>query len=275
MSFWIRDIPAVMRKNGWLVGAVCMERWFRSPAREMPYAEKVGRLDYRTLPANSLERRLVTMNWAMRFERVFSTSYRLQREWVTQAASDVLRGRVAAWRTARGITKNEFRFGDLSLPTVVVNATCQANSRSVGSPFDGFDDFYAALGRATMHIAVQGTFRGAANGRGVLEVDGMGVYLRDSYDFIGEQGLGYWNRAGVSYLADNALDIPIQAPTGNNDADWSMGVGRFSISRARLFKVTNGSFSNYRNLSKRGGDFTIFTDIHRLVMQPRTIEINL
>lgn len=275
MSFWIRDIPTVMRRNGWHVGAACMERWFRSPAREMSLGEKIGRVDFRSLPASYLETRLVKMDWALRFPRVFSTAYRLQREWVTQAAADVLRSRVAAWRTARSISKAEFRFGDLSMPTVMVNATCQANSRSVGSLFDPFDDFYAALGRATMHLAVEGTYRTNPGGRATLVVDAMGVYLRDSYDFIGDQSLGYWNRAGVTSLATRATDIPLQAPNDNNDADWSVGIGSLRVHGAHSFSVDNGSFRRYRNITKSGGDFTIFTDIHRLTMPPRTVEIYL
>lgn len=136
-----------MRNNGWMVGATCMERWFRTPGREMSRDEKTGRIDYRALPARFLELHAVKMNWAMRFDRVSSTAYRLQREWVTEASAVVLRRRIAAWRRDHGTTRSEFRFGDLSRPTVIVNETCQANSRPIGGRTDPLDDLYAALGR--------------------------------------------------------------------------------------------------------------------------------
>jgi hypothetical protein len=51
MSFWLRDLPTVMRNQGWRTGAACMERWFNTPARIMSLSEKNGRIDYTTLRA--------------------------------------------------------------------------------------------------------------------------------------------------------------------------------------------------------------------------------
>lgn len=252
-----------------------MDRWFSLPARQMPVEERNGAVDFRRVSMRHIDTRLITMGWALRFPRIFSTVYRLQREWVSQAASRNLRVRVAEWRAANGITKNEFRFGDLSLPAIVLNETCQANSRSVGSVFDPFDDFYAALGRATLNLAVQGIVKQIPGRRGVLTVDGMAVYLRDGYEFNGDQSLGYWNRAGVTSFAAGAEDIPVRVPQEANDADWSIGVGGLRVARTRHFEVGNASFRNYRRLSRRGGDYTIFSDVHRLPMPPRSIEILL
>lgn len=262
-----------MRGKGWHVGAACMERWFHSPGRQMPLEERNGAVDFRQVSARYIDAHLIKMDWAFRFPRVFSVAYRLQREWVTEAASRNLRARLATWRAAHRITSEEFRFGDLSRPAVILNETCQANSRSVGSPYDPFDDFYAALGRATMNLAVQGSFKQTSGGRGVLTVDGMAVCLRDSYDFNGDQPLGYWNRAGVSSIGIGAQDIPVRPPTGANDADWSFGIGKLRVEGATRFVVENASFRNYRRLTHQGGDFSIFSDVHRLPMPPRLIEI--
>lgn len=239
----------------------------------MPVEERNGAVDFRQVAVRHIDTRLVTMDWAFRFPRVYSTAYRLQREWISQAASRNLRARILRWRASHNITKDEFRFGDLSAPTVMVNETCQANSRNVGSIFDTFDNFYAALGRATMNIAVQGTFKQAPGGTGVLTLDGMAVYLRDSYDFNGEQGLGYWNRAGVSSVTADSETIPTRAPRGANDADWSIGIGDLRVSGARHFAVENASCRDCRRLHRRGGDFTIFSDVRRLPMPPRGLEI--
>ncbi len=106
-------------------------------------------------------------------------------------------------------------------------------------------------------------------------VDQMGVYLRDSYDFTGDQGLGFWNKGGVTTYASNTLDIPIERPAAGNDANWTIGIGSLSVNRPRYFSVSNGSFDQYRNATKHGGDFTIFSDVHRLAMLPQNVEIYL
>jgi hypothetical protein len=266
MSFWLRDLPTVMRNQGWRTGAACMERWFNTPARIMSLSEKNGRIDYTTLRAGAVDTDLVKMAWAMRFARLSEAAIRLQREWVTQRASDLLRVRVARWRSDRGIRKDaSFRFGDLSMAAPLAHKTCQANSRPVGGLLDPFDDFYAALGRATLNVAVTGMVE-IYGGRTRLRVDGLGLYLRDSYEFLGEQSLGYWNSQGVASFAADAEDIPTTSTAATQSDDYSIGLGRVSMSFRRQYRVTNGSFASFRSTHKRGGDFSIFSDLYRPTM---------
>lgn len=73
----------------------------------------------------------------------------------------------------------------------------------------------------------------------------------------------------------NTFDIPVQPPSANNDADWSVGIGRFAVNQPRYFDVSNDSFQAYRTRTRHGGDFTIFTDVHRLHIPQGTMEIDL
>lgn len=274
MAFWLGDVPGVMRRKGWTVGAECMERWFRYGAYIMSPAEKAGNVDYRTLPGSVLETRLVTMRWATQFARVSGVVEALRTGWLTPASTALLRRRVAqTGALAPKGPARDFRFGDFTAPVVAINATCQANSRPVGGIFDPYDDFYAAIGRGTLNLAVTGQCH-AENGRARLRIDGIGVYLRDSYEFLGDQFLGYWNRDGVTSMAVNTSDIPVTAQ-GGDDGDWSIGIGRASTTVQHHYRVSNQSFNDYRQASGQGGDFVIFSDLLRLTMPSGPVEVAL
>lgn len=274
VAFWLGDVPGVMRRQGWTKGAECMERWFRYGAYIMSAAEKAGNVDYRTLPGSLVETRICTMAWAMRFERVRQAAEALRTGWNTPASAALLRRRLGGQLVpAPDGSPREFRFGDLSAPTVEVNAACQANSRSVGGIWDPFDDFYAAIGRGTLNLAVTGRCR-VEKGKARLVVDGIGVYLRDSYEFIGDQFLGYWNGSGVTGHALNTDDIAT-SPHGGGNGDWTVGIGRLSTTVERYHGVSNQSFNDYRQASGKGGDFVIFTDVLRLPLPHGPVEVTL
>ncbi len=274
MTFWLGDLPGVMRRQGWTTGANCMDRWFNRGAYTLNLAQKIGQVDYRAMPASQVETRMVTMAWAMRFGRVRNVAEALRASWQTPRSIALLRSRVirsGAMRPSK--TPYDFRFGGFGAPTVAIHATCQANSGPVGGLFDPFDDFYAALGRATMNLAVTGTCH-VDKDKVRLSVDGLGIYLRDSYEFIGDQALGYWNRHGVTSVAANVSDIAV-TPTAGADPDWSIGIGSVRATIERNYRVTNKSFRDFQQVSHRGGDFVIFTDLLRLSLPSGPIEIAL
>jgi hypothetical protein len=264
MPFTLRDIPTAMRRSGWPVGAVLMERWFNAPARTMSAAEKAGRT-----ASPDIETAAVTMRWALGFGRVASAHAELVGSWRVasrlQAASPVLTNRVRAWRTARGGGGTSFRFGDLARPTAEVDATSQINIQTVDSGMFGVvDDFYAAMGRALVKIAVSGMVSQVSSGRYRLTIDEIGTYIRDTYDFIGDQSLGSWGPDGIRRVAVFAPDIPVVAETARDQpgqAYWS---------------VDNKSFRDWRAHYGRGGDFVILSDIQRTKLQtPVVVEVTL
>lgn len=274
MGFWLGDVPAVMRSKGWTVGAACMERWFERGAYIMTAAEKEAKVDYRQSPASLFELGIATMQWAMHIPRVRMAAEALRTGWLTPRCVANLRSRLTRQgRLAPDGQAQDFRFGDLAAPTIEVNETCQANAQTVGGIFDPFDDYYAAIGRGTLNIAVTGQCR-TEKGGGRLLVDGLGVYLRDSYEFLGDQFLGYWNRSGVTSYAMNTEDIPVTAQAGA-DGDWSIGVGSVSTTVERYYGVSNKSFDDYRTAHSKGGDFIIFTDVMRLPLPNGPVEVSL
>lgn len=251
MAFTLQNLPGVMRKQGWVVGAQLMERWFARGAREMPLDEKRG-----LIPSPDIETRLVTMRWALRFERASAAQQELLTSWSEgphlRASAGVVQRRFREWRRRHPPGKAPERFGDLSAPTATVDATCQANFKAVSSSMLGpVDDFYAALGAAQINLAVSGMVEQIAPGRSRLMIDEVGTYLRDTYDFIGDQRLGSWGPSGMYRLAFGAPDIPVVAEGAQDDP------GHY------CWSVSNGSFGDWRRHYRRGGDFVILTDVVR------------
>jgi hypothetical protein len=101
----------------------------------------------------------------------------------------------------------------------------------------GVNDLLMTLGRFGVKLYVNGELRAPAqqSGSGLmgyLRVQVAGYRVRDSYDFEGDQPLGYWDNNG--FRADSG------------------GV-----------RLNNQAFKNYQMKTGRGRNFYIFTDIVR------------
>ena len=94
--------------------------------------------------------------------------------------------------------------------------------------FDPLDDMLAALGRFNLRMAVSGYVKEKC-----AFITSVGVYVRDSYDFVGDQSLGYWN-SQTNYAGKNFL---------------------------RGDKVSNASFREYTAKTGKGADFLVDSDI--------------
>ena len=155
--FRLDDIPGVMRSRlGWPVAAALMERWFRGAGFEITLPIKLSTppKQLHQLPASQLDENTVTMQWALGFVRVQTAVSLLQAQWNTPAGIQRLQTQVN--RQAIG-QHGTWRFGDLNQPAKVLDHTCQVNRLKVGRFGDPMDDFYGAMGEATLKIAVSGT----------------------------------------------------------------------------------------------------------------------
>lgn len=144
-----------------------------------------------------------------------------------------------------------FRFGDLTRRVAVIDLDCAINREVVDSAWYGsVDDFYAAFGSALVRLAVSGMVEPVTGGWRVT-IDQVGTYLRDSYDFNGDQPLGSWGPDGLSRIAVLApeIEVDIRRPL------TAAGL------RQRYFSVGNGSFRRYRGITGMGGDYVIYSDI--------------
>ena len=252
-----------MRQNGLTVGARLMERWFSRGARAMTKGEKSG-----DDSPSDYDECIVTMTWALGFARVVDAEKHLLSTWNTgerRAPSiDQVAKRFRAWRTSHPSPPGKpFRFGDLSRPASEIDRTCQVNRDVIeSSMFGPIDDFYAAIGKGVIKLAISGIATPLPNNRWRLAIDQYATYLRDTYDFTGDQSLGYWSRTGFSRVALFPLTIPVSPQLAPEDSQNS------------IFAVTNASFRGFRDYYHRGGDFVIFSDVRRRNMaRPLLVEL--
>ena len=164
----VSDIPGIMDNKKWSVGAALMRHWLSLDSRAT------------TIPNETI----VKMNWGLGFDRAKTVCDKIfyEKQYVNQATRKEIIAMIK--RTLRGA---EGSFCLLNRPASQVEAD-YVNTRPVGSIFDPLDDMLAALGRFNLRMAVSGYVKGKC-----AFFTSVGVYVRDSYDFVDEQSLGYWN----------------------------------------------------------------------------------
>ncbi|AVT14550.1 DUF6402 family protein [Paracidovorax avenae] len=262
--FQLRDIPSVMRSRlGWPVAAALMERWFNGAAFAMPQEMKEGREFYRLRNLNSshLDETTVTMAWAMRFSRVQAAIDKLQSDWSSPAGLLLLKQRITT--QMQGRLHQCWRFGDLGKPAKIIDDTCQVNYLVFGKLSDPMDDFYGAMGEAQLKAAVSGFVTPEGPGKWFIEVDELGLYLRDAYDFndsnsLISQPLGCWGFNGVECGISTRWNVEVDDVIVDEEPE--------SVQK-RKYIVQNSDFQRWRKLHHRGGDFIVLSDVLRIPLQ--------
>jgi hypothetical protein len=138
-------------------------------------------------------------------------------------------------------------FGNLNQPVQFQDAD-YINYRVVNFGLSALDDMSAALGNFAFRVIVSGSVTAASRVSGYqVKITEVGVYIRDSYDFNGDQSLGYWDDSDNSVSMFNPL-------SGTS--------------------VSNSDFRDWRSKNSRGGDFLVFSDIKRTTLTtPDTFNI--
>jgi len=260
--FKIRDIPAVMRtRMGWPVAAKLMERWFNGAAYKMPTLAKRSLDPYRLsqLPSVHLDETSVTMKWALGFERVKNAQETLKNKWNSHAGIEQLKRRIKNQETAHS-GQNIWRFGNLNNPAKILEDTCQVNFLVFGKMLDPMDDFYGAMGESQLNLAVSGLVTTEEPGKMSVEIDELGFYLRDCYDFndsdsFVSQPLGCWGFQGVDCWGGARPGVNIGQETANVPPDEA---------QRRKYIVQNKHFLEWRDKNGHGGDFMVLSDVHRM-----------
>ncbi|MDA8446599.1 DUF6402 family protein [Paracidovorax valerianellae] len=245
----LTDIPAVMNKNGFRMGAALMERWFIAPAFSMPISWKGSAraaLDNRSLDGHHVDTTTVSMSWALRFGRTQDTFAELTRAVLGLSSIQSLnRSKEELFSMLRRAGKfgaHAATFGE-GRSVIELHETAHVNARPVSSNgleklTDPIDDLYCALGAFTLHVAAEGVIsplkRSGVQATHQVDIHGLAFYIRDCYDFTDDQPLGNWDASEVQMLPARHLRL-----------------------------AENASFRQWRDRHQRGGDFIIFSDIHR------------
>jgi len=210
-QMYLDEIPGAMDKMGWRVSAALMRRWFATkPAWVMSQRDRVG-INATLLPASRVENQLVKMDWLLGHESVIPAFERLCQGWITQDARDLLQDhlRSVGWRP--GVAT---RLGYGIRTAMQADQSCQVNYMTFGSYLDRLDDLFGALNKGTFKLAVMGqTSRSLYKRKDVFEIEKIGVYCRDTYDFNEDWyrdklvGLGVWSRRRCLSKAEMAIHV--------------------------------------------------------------------
>lgn len=232
MATDVKSIPAIMRSKGWANGAILMDSWFVRPSKSKP--------GYDTPDTTTIR-----MDWVLGFARAREVYDKLvlDKVWQNNAAraeiTKMLRSKALLLKNA----SFKLPFGNLSLPVPQQDAD-YVNQRLVGMTMD-LDDMSAALGNFVLNVVVAGFVRNNDSGPGFyVDIHEVGVYVKDSYDFEGDQFLGFWDSSDNSVSMFNFL-------SGT--------------------KIDNVDFRNWRAKNGKGGDFQVFSDVKRIrLLKPDT-----
>ena len=237
----LTHIPRIMRRRGWLNGARLLDTWFSRPRAVAP---AYSAADTTTIRMDS---------WVLTFPRARQVYDQLIRERIW--ANPPARLAVAALLRRKGLLGTAVRpFGWMTDPVPLQDAD-HINHRPAGG-YTNFDDMTAALGNFTFRVVVAGTVGPvAAAGKGYqVRITEVGVYVRDSFDFEGNQYLGCWSDDPDGFS-------PVMPP--------EPGAGMGLMVRPPLFSpVGNRDFRSWRDRTGRGGDFLVFSDLKRVALNP-------
>ncbi|WP_323870653.1 DUF6402 family protein [Xenorhabdus doucetiae] len=129
----------------------------------------------------------------------------------------------------------------------------QVNYKEIGSLTDAIDDYFGAIGKATLKLAVRG-YVDKTKTKNVFITEGLGIYLKDSYDFVNpDEFLGVWSRDGVLSKVKTVTYMGFY-----KDNMWrELAAGEYS----RYVPVYNEDFRKWQNKHNKGGDFIVFSDV--------------
>lgn len=200
-------IPDEMLSMGWTQAAELLRTWFERPPAIAPnYSAPVTHV--------------IKMDWVLQFARAKLVYEKMIRDriWTNSKAKE----RIAE------ILKRKSRvggkpFGDLSKPVTVVDEEW-INVRPMADVLE-YDALAGALGRFALHVAAAGKLLSIGGGEFRLSIEEIGIYVKDSFDFEGEQPLGIWG--------------------------------------ARGHTIHNSDFRRWRTENHHGGDFRVFSDVKR------------
>jgi len=279
--FRLTDLPDIMDQKGWPVSSAIMRKWFANPAYKMSQLTKEGKTDAREYPPKLVDTSTVKMNWVLSFPRakkeydkIFGTRSFFSSTppiYESEAARNELVRKLAK---SGKFSDRQAVFGNLQDPVQEINQNSQFQYQQIGNTLfnvtsygkaatkDVFlgdldlDDLWGALGDFLLKIAGEGevipetsmvkkrTQSGANMVRYYdVQVNKIGVYVRDTYDFNGTQYLGHWRKNAGPHVRLYALG----ASRGDCPNDF--------------VKINNEHFVMHREQSSKGGDLLIFSDV--------------
>jgi hypothetical protein len=247
--FSIDQIPAAMDNMGWKVAPQLMRHWFSGkPAKGFNEDDKDAYMKKSALniPLRHVNDSIVKMEWALRYKPVQKGFVKLKADWASEKGKIELRKQLVK---NNGILRHYRDVREIDTLTVV-------NTTKIGDYLWGFgetiDDYFGAIGKANLKVAPQG-YQDKFQGKDVFITETIGFYIKDSYDFLGDEFLGIWNKKGIlskkqALLYMNAYELKKWKLLYDMGMQWTV-------------PVYNKDFREWQRIRNTGIDFIVFSDI--------------
>jgi hypothetical protein len=288
--FWIRKVPDVMANLKYVEAQKLQERWFTADPFAFTLDYRSGKtVGFESLPIYRYDDEIVSISWALSFVKPHRAYAELLKNW-SQSVPSLREGETRSRRklmenafaknlqeyfltkSGASAAKTSFVFGDLDAHPRILKSRFSVQRQPISmSPYpligdnDPIDGWYAACANASWELAVKANVEYLGNQRYSVTIVQCAVYLYDIFDFFNrDQLLGFWSRTGVSkWPSEGSLaPIPVKPP---------------NVKVTHGYKVTNGSYDDYRKNWNKGGDFFIFSSDKRIfpVVPPVTFMVEV
>ncbi|WP_271461515.1 DUF6402 family protein [Pantoea leporis] len=255
--FHIDMIPDAMDKMNWSVAAKLMRHWFSiSPAYAFTEQSKRAALknDATNLPDTQVNSDIIKISWAMQNDQVKKGVNELRSTWKSVRGIERLKFQISKGN----INKNNEKKLGYSDSIRELDANAQVNIMKIGNKLDTINEWYGAMGNTTLKVCIRGRTNIIDN---TFIVDKIGFYLKDSYDFVDDDGnsepLGIWSKERILDKKTSAFYMSTYL-----SGVWGLLVRNYS----GFVPIFNSDFRRWQEKHNTGGDFIVLSDV--LWMEP-------
>jgi len=300
-AFDLQDIPAAMRKMGWLKSAELMERWFKGALNYSPdkITESKGINQHGVrYPAEFVDTQTITWNWLLTYPAVGDGLNTLVQPGVVDSSKTDKFGNSAlaiAKEKALALVANQYRSftGEIDALAAcegdiwALHDRCQFQFQKMGFMSYPNSDLAGALGDFAIYAAIAyAKVERPDFAPHTVTITHVYAYVKDNYSFSDDpdkasQYLGHWNRNGVifspatitvhlaTYLrllgAKTELDYPIARSTTDNPyldgTDVMLTLGDPLKAEDVFAPARNRDFRNWQTKHQQGGNIMVFSDL--------------
>jgi hypothetical protein len=231
-----------------------MELWFSLPTREMNRAEKICEVPANRQPEEYTNTTIFTWSWLEQFERVIRAQTLLLENLLSPNAFDEI-VKIATNKVGKLENKNYSINLEFSGDAVELHSTSQF--QKIEYPLSPRDDLYGSLGNFMICAAIT---KCSVHNLGVdhlqpeVTVHEIGMYMKDTYDFIGDQYLGHWCDEGLKISTSGGIQN-LRKKEEYDEAD------EFDSNGDPIEAFGNSDFNRFRAENQRGGDLLLFSDV--------------
>jgi hypothetical protein len=247
-----------------------MELWFSLPAKEMTDDEKAGKTAASEYPAKYTNTTMFTWEWLEKFKKAREGEDDLKNRLHNTAAKNALKSKFEKYLSNDSANRRTSHTIQNELNAKALHSDWQYQRKSINYvPFDNIDDLYGSLGSFGLYAAVTKftitklTNHIITSNQYSIHITEVGIYMRDTYDFNGNQYLGHWSFNGLDIdVAGGAWNQQLNDPEKPNVFNTEYKMPHWSDVTNNLVEAFgNTDYQAYRDKTSTGGDLLLFSDV--------------